>query len=132
MVGDETFLALRTVLCSDEHSAHFLKQLLLQYILSSTGTEKECRFNAHSLKLLAEVEQRSYAHATTNEQHLLRSIGRHGERIAQRQNTVKKVALLELLESLGAFAYGSYEQPQFIGIVIDVVDRNRTTEECRR
>ena len=132
MVGDETFLALRTVLSSDEHTAHFLKQRFLQYVLSSTGTEKECRFNAHSLELLAEVKQRSHANATTDKQHLLRSIGRHSERIAERQHTIKAVALLELLESLGAFAYSSYEQPQFVGIVIYIVDRNRTTEECRR
>ena len=62
----------------------------------------------------------------------MRNIGRHGERIAQRQYTIKAVALLDLLESLGAFAYGSYKEPQFVGIVIYIVDRNRTTEECRR
>ena len=132
MVGNETYLASRAILGSDAHLTNLGKLIQFEQIRSLACTQQKGNFSPEILDEFSEIEERSHTYATTYEQIFLALPGRHGEAVAERQHTVKHVALLELSELTGTVAHHCYEQPELIIFTIHEIDGDRTTKHGSR
>ena len=128
MTCDKTFLSLRLVFRSDVNRAYFLEKVQLQQIFCRPGTQKKKRFRTFLFQLIALPKQRGDTHSATNKQCLF--MGRPGETIAKRQETIYCVTFVQLAKMTRSVSYTSDKQPQLITFIVHVIDRDWTTEKC--
>ena len=122
MVGDESALAFRPVLCGNVHAPVLLKQVDLQQVGSPAGTQQERRLTPKAAHLCPKIQQRGNANATTHEQYALGTAGRQGETIAQRQQAVEPVARTKRRQCARAVTDNCHKQPQFVALTVYEID----------